>query len=239
MLNRLSEKIYTEMIKIYFHLATMGEYQVIHDELIQIINESNLLNENIMLKVCVVGDGFLHKKHNEKISYLNVGNINQYEFPTLQEIENDIEKIEQNFKILYINGLGVTDNSVYKKSWRSYLSHFNITHFRECLNSLDNGYDVCGVDWRTDPVPHYSGNFWWANSEYVKTLPKISTLNQPNSPRVLTLRHNAEMFIGMSNKVTPRILHQSDISQYERHLHTYDSEKYLNKINYENVVKKR
>ena len=87
-----------------------------------------------------------------------------------------------------------------------------------------------GVDWTTDPDPHYSGNFWWANSNYLKTLPKVQTLNKQNSPRVITLRHNAEMYIGMNPEVNPKILHQSNVSQYDRHLKGYDSKNYISQI---------
>lgn len=227
------------MINIYFHLATMGNFQKIHDELLNLIESSGLLNACTQLKICVVGNSNVNKKIHDKIVYLNVGNIDDYEFPTLQLIENDSLTYKDNFKIFYLNGLGVTNDTIYKQSWRSYLSYFNIIKYNECISSLDDGYDVCGVDWRTDPVPHYSGNFWWANSNYILKLPKIETLNKPSSQIVLTLRHNAEMYIGMENFVKPRILHQSNVSQYERHMYTYDSVNYLEKVNNDNIIKIR
>ena len=227
------------MIKVFFHLAIMGnDFQKIHDELITKIVANDLLIICDTFTVCVVGDiDRLTKFENPKVEYFKVGEINDYEFPTLQFIEEEINETDENIKILYINGLGVTNDSIYKQSWRKYLTYFNIIKWEECIKALDNGYDVCGVDWRTDPVPHFSGNFWWANSSYLKTLPKIQTLNKPDSPRVLTLRHNAEMYIGMNKDVKPRILHQSDVSQYSRHLFMYDSENYLNKISETNEIK--
>ena len=179
----------------YFHLATIGEYQTIYNELVGKMIESNLIDKVDTLYICIVGDGDLKKIEHCKIEIIRVGNIHDFEFPTLEKIENDILSTNDNIKILYINGLGVTGNTPNKKNWRSYLTYFNIVKFDECIKSLDNGYDVCGVDWRTDPVPHFSGNFWWANSTYLKTLPKINTLNKEDSPIVLNLRHNAEMYI--------------------------------------------
>jgi len=222
-------------INIYFHLATIGEYQTIYKELINKIIESNLINKINTLFVCIVGDGNLQSIHHDKIENIKVGNIHDFEFPTLEKIENDISSINDNIKILYFNGLGVTGNTPNKKNWRNYLSYFNIILHDECIKSLDD-YDVCGVDWRTNPAPHFSGNFWWSNSNYLKTLPKIDTINKLDSPRVLSLRHNAEMYIGMNKNVNPRILWQSDISQYERHLHMYDESNYIGKINYDNII---
>lgn len=40
----------------------------------------------------------------------------------------------------------------------------------------------------------------------------------------------------MNNNVKPRILWQSNISQYSRHLHVYDENNYIGKINTENIV---
>ncbi len=229
------------MIKIFLHIATMGEYQKIFDELINKIEDSELIY-NCELNVCIVGDGNLEEFTKEgyrsdikfnNIKYHKVGSINEYEFPTLQFIEDNIQDGD---KVLYLNGLGVTNDSIYKQSWRKYLSYFNITKWEECVKALDNGYNTCGVDFRTDPVPHYSGNFWWANASYLRTLPKIQILNKENSPRVLTLRHNAEMYIGMNPNVKPRVLHQSNISQYSRHLFTYDEENYIDKISEQDII---
>ncbi len=225
------------MIKIFLHIATMGEYQKIGTELINSIIDNGLLLKSDELNICIVGDGHFNQEYNNsKIKIHKVGNINEYEFPTLQLIEESIN-IDDNIKILYINGLGVTNNTIFKQSWRKYLSYFNITKHNDCIEALDNGFDTCGVDWRTNPVPHYSGNFWWANSTYLKTLPKIQTINKHDSPKALTLRHNAEMYIGMNPIVKPRILHQSNISQYERHLFTYDEKLYLNNISTEDIIK--
>ena len=222
-------------ITVYFHLATIGEYQLIYEELINQVIESGLINKIDNLFTCTVGDGNLNPIYHDKIKTIKVGNVQDFEFPTLEKIENDISLTDDNIKILYFNGLGVTGNSPYKKSWRNYLSYFNIILHDECIKSLNN-YDVCGVDWRTNPIPHFSGNFWWANSKHLKTLPKINTLNNINSPKVLSLRHNAEMFIGMNESVNPRILWQSNVSQYERHLHMYDESNYIGKINDDNIV---
>jgi len=223
------------IINIYFHIATIGEYQVIYDELINKIIESTLIDKVDNLFTCIVGDQELKPINHNKIKNIKVGNITDFEFPTLEKIENDILSTNDNIKILYINGLGVTGNTPNKKNWRNYLSYYNVILHDECIKSLDE-YDVCGVDWRTNPSPHFSGNFWWANSNYLKTLPKINTLNNPDSPRILSLRHNAEMYIGMNEKVNPRVLWQSNVSQYERHLHMYEESNYIGKINEENII---
>ena len=224
------------MNKAFLHIATMGDYQEIFNELMGVILTSNILDK-VELNVCIAGDGKLNVPDLNNVNVHRVGRVDEFEFVTHQFMEDIINETDENIKVLYFSGLGVTGNTIFKKSWRSYLTYFVITQFEECIKALDEGYDVCGVDWRTNPVPHYSGNFWWSNSTYLKTLPKIQTLNKPNSPRVLTLRHNAEMYIGMNSSVNPRILHQSNVSQYERHLQLYDDVNYIGKISTENIIK--
>lgn len=233
----IKEKTNNDTIKVFYHLATMGEYQDIFNEMMGVVIASGILDK-VDFNVCITGDGILTiPPAMEGVKVHRVGGMHEFEFPTHQLMEDVIHETDENIKVLYFSSLGVTDNTVFKKSWRAYLTYFVITQFEECLKALDNGYDVCGADWRTNPLPHYSGNFWWANSDYLKTLPKVQTLNKPHSPVVLTLRHNAEMYIGMNPDVKPRVLHQSNVSQYERHLNTYDSENWLGKISEEDVIK--
>jgi len=94
-------------------------------------------------------------------------------------------------KIWYIHTKGVSqppDSPQYHncQAWRRYMEHFNITQHRACVAALDN-YDACGVEWISpdcqpayryfqyiwsfSPEPHFSGNFWWANSKYIASLP--------------------------------------------------------------------
>jgi hypothetical protein len=69
--------------------------------------------------------------------------------------------------------------------------YFNIIKWRDCLNALIE-YDTCGVDLRSEPVLHYSGNFWWSKASNINSLPKIIEFNNlekfPNPMN--SLRHN-------------------------------------------------
>lgn len=84
-------------------------------------------------------------------------------------------------KILYIHTKGssrpFTDNIKFpsndKKpwvySWRNAMNDQLINKFQHCVADLNN-YDVVGIKWKHRPVPHYSGNFWWANASWIKNL---------------------------------------------------------------------
>lgn len=71
----------------------------------------------------------------------------------------------------YIHTKGVSHHGKHNYSciedWRRYMEYFLIDNWAICAKDLET-YDVVGVNSRSYPK-HYSGNFWWAKSSYVKT----------------------------------------------------------------------
>ena len=212
--------------QIYFHIATIGKYQDIFDEIYSQIIESNLINQVGSINLCIVGQGDLIIQENDKIKIYQDSDISSGEFFTLDLLKTFSDSVEQNHKILYLHTKGVTtpDNPCID-DWRKYMTYFNINQYEKCLYSL-NQYDSCGVDLVNDPTLHYSGNIWWANSSYIKKLPTINEIKFSKTPPILSIRHNAEFWIGMGNG-NLKSLWNSNINVYERHLHQYPKIKYV------------
>lgn len=212
--------------QIYFHIATIGKYQDIFDEIYSQIIESNLINQVGSINLCIVGQGDLMIQENDKIKIYQDSDISSGEFFTLDLLKTFSDSVEKNHKILYLHTKGVTtpDNPCIE-DWRKYMTYFNINQYEKCLYSL-NQYDSCGVDLVNDPTLHYSGNIWWANSSYIKKLPTINEIKFPKTPPILSIRHNAEFWIGMGNG-NLKSLWNSNINVYERHLHQYPKIKYV------------
>ena len=212
--------------QIYFHIATIGKYQDIFDEIYSKIIESNLINQVGSINLCIVGQGDLIIQENDKIKIYQDSDISSGEFFTLDLLKTFSDSVEQNHKILYLHTKGVTtpDNPCIE-DWRKYMTYFNINQYEKCLYSL-NQYDSCGVDLVNDPTLHYSGNIWWANSSYIKKLHTINEIKFPKTPPILSIRHNAEFWIGMGNG-NLKSLWNSNINVYERHLHQYPKIKYV------------
>ena len=80
------------------------------------------------------------------------------------------------------------------------------------LSKTSTGSDVIGCNYSKLPYPHFSGNFWWAKSNY------ISTLNTSS----LKIKHDAEWWI-LSNTNNFYSLHDSNINHYKNR---YLPEKY-------------
>lgn len=214
---------------IYFHIATVGNYQKIFDEIYFQIIKSNLINQVDSINFCLVGEGNLYFKPHKKINIYKDPYVETGEFFTLNLIKTFSDSVEENYKILYIHTKGVTtaDNPCID-DWRQYMTYFNINQYKKCFEVLDN-YDSCGVDLVNDPTIHYSGNFWWANSLYIKKLPTIEEIKFPKTPPLLSIRHNCEFWIGMGcGKL--KSLWNSNINVYERHLHRYYKSEYKMKL---------
>jgi hypothetical protein len=91
-------------------------------------------------------------------------------------------------------------------SWRHFLEWGTIDRWRDCISRLQ-GVDAVGVNFRDSPWPHFSGNFWWANASYLRTLdPPIQrrseTPRDTNSTEVTQERINYEMWVGLNNPTT-------------------------------------
>lgn len=98
--------------------------------------------------------------------------------------------------------------------WRGSMNYYNITNWRSAASHIqDLGFETAGTkirgswlakdsvhwkkyhqtyldrgEWRFEYPLHYSGNFFWCSSEYIKRLPSINSLDQSN-------RFNAEFWV--------------------------------------------
>ena len=51
-----------------------------------------------------------------------------------------------------------------------------IKQWEECIKGLEEN-DAAGGLYESSNPKHFSGNFWWVNSDYLKTLPKLNAGN--------------------------------------------------------------
>lgn len=171
--------------RIFFHIALMNNYQSIVDELVTDIDDSGLYSLVDNIDVGLVGG---HKKQlNTLPDKYNIkfesSNLKLYEKPTLTMLHEHSKSYDG--KVLYIhtkNARNKTpiDNREPKiwKTWasrevhRRYMSNFMIYNHTECMNLLFK-HDAVGCDFRNTPenTSHFAGNFWWANCDYIRTLP--------------------------------------------------------------------
>lgn len=207
------------MNRIYFHIAKLGNYQEICSETFEFMKKSGILKDSeIYLSIVGVGDD-IKTDLEYKVEYQS-DNVIDGEIPILMRMKNFAINSFDNVNILYIHTKGAsTPNNICIDDWRRYMLYFNVTKYEDCLNILNN-YDVCGVDLRNEPVKHYSGNFWWSNTEHIKKLPEFEEMKT-----VISERHKSEFWV-CSIEGNYYSMHDCGINQYQRHLHRYEESKY-------------
>lgn len=210
----------------FFHITTINRYKFIVEDIIQ--KAENFLKNDCLEKfICVncVNDSISEVKNIlDKYQIKNYNLIdnksNDWEYKTLELLYNFAFKNDRN--ILYVHSKGVNriDKNDCVEDWRNYMSYFLIEQYKICIDYLKNN-DTVGVDLRATPTLHYSGNFWWAKSDYVKRL-----CHPRNAPDVInSYRHKNEFWI-CSELGNHFCAHESGINVYERHLHRFTKEMY-------------
>lgn len=175
-------------MEIYLHTYCRKDYKHIVLDKIKKLKLSGLWDEMNRLYIPVSGMKDIDKEFFEDLKGLS-HKIKIFEHPnpifnnepdTLNFIKNRALKFENNTPILYMHTKGVTyDHPILNrnvKAWVRYLDLWCIGYWKENIKALET-HDTSGGFLYTGPMKHYSGNFWWANSDYIKTL---STLDKEN-----------------------------------------------------------
>ena len=109
----------------------------------------------------------------QKVQYLLSGDVEQGERLALNWMHQFCVESTQDSNILYFHTKGVTKFGTYFQTniedWVNLMETFVIDDYRTCLDYLKT-VDTCGINYLEEPVPHFSGNFWWAKGSYIKQL---------------------------------------------------------------------
>ena len=159
-------------IYIYFHICQIGIWKTVVIEIFNLIVTSGLLQVVDELCLGVLGTDMESIREifgsEPKVRIVMVGFDNSvYERATLRCL-HERARLEE-CRILYLHSKGVTHPEWAReriKAWTDYMCYWAIERWQTCLRVLEFS-DTVGTEWLAD---HYRGNFWWANSDYLKTL---------------------------------------------------------------------
>jgi hypothetical protein len=210
------------MIKIFFHVCMMDKYSEIEREILDLIQNSGLRN-NCELNMVFVGDTdkiLPFDEMIENLNYIKGGSIKDFEYPTLHQVWRTSCESDENHQILYLHTKGVSRNNSNVEDWRKMMTYFNIEKWEDRVKDLES-CDVVGCNLSKGrqqglDATWFSGNFWWANSSYIKQL------KDPNTWK--SNRLMAEFWLGMGNG-NFKSCHNSNIDHYKN---PYPEKKYRN-----------
>jgi hypothetical protein len=185
-----------------YHVATFPGWEPLVREQCARIHDSGLYHSTHRILVGIVGDAvsggrLVQGLLGEKAEVHDGGPLSSYEFPTLTLLHH--AAMREEFYGWYIHTKGVSSGSDGAAIHRRQMESVILDNYRACRELLDD-YDACGAEWRimgfNEPHPHFGGNFWWARSDYLATLPPPCSLDQTN-------RYEAEFWIGKNSAIRP------------------------------------
>lgn len=172
----LGNKNNTEKIAIFYHIAQIGDWRRIFEEQIIALQQSGLYAAADYIHFGINGD--------ESMPYV-FGKVNRIVRNPNKDLEadtlNDMWKFckaNPDYKVMYIHTKGVTHNQSQNiELWRKYLEYFVVGQWKRSVSYLSFN-DCVGTEWEDTAhigdtkaiIPHYAGNFWWANASYISRL---------------------------------------------------------------------
>ena len=238
-INNNNNNKYTKNNKIvvFIHVCYSEQGLNIMNTQIEYIIKSEIFEYIDIIYLCIVG---LNEKieilfPKVEIYYIDPNNY-LYELRTINEIHNYSLNNEDDY-ILYIHTKGVRNagNPEVVKSWRNMMEYFLIEKGLICIDGL-NYFDVIGnniinqkcndfndVSVNKNHCYHFSGNFWWSKSSYIKKLHKLDLINLDEKH---SYRYKAENWIlSYENNLNIGILNQDYTNLHPYHRFVFDNYK--------------
>jgi len=193
-------------VNVFYHIYSISGVENIIEEQIEKLKDKGF---NIFVNIDNSSNYELSNYILDKLKFLT-SNItytyeNRYEMSTLSMMYKNA--LDNDAYYLYIHTKGasrINSNNEppdypYEnvENWRKIMEHFCIENSEICIKELEN-YDLVGCNYvpngsiSMDVPSHYSGNFWWSKSDFIRKLPNLDTIDKSN--RLL-----AEFWIGMIN----------------------------------------
>lgn len=214
----------------YYHILLINNWKEIVTEQLTLMKRSGLYNAVDQVKIGALGgsgeelEDYIKDYKKCSIAYCST-DIKEYEFATLDLLYKDSVK-EKPFYGVYFHVKGVSFPKITGgKYWRDYMNEYNLNQWKEAVKKLRKGYDLCGVKLITPQDKHhfplhYSGNFFWFKSTYIKKLKpaknrqdrfKAEFWSCTGNPKTATL---CQMFADYSAKGTFEILKKTNGKNY-------------------------
>ena len=180
----------------FYHVYADGDWLTPATEHIEELAMSGLIDNLDDLFLGIVGKSENRDKVKAELPGVCVAeSATGWEQVTLEKVHEFAQSDDG--AIFYAHTKGARSNSELARQWRVSMTHDTVTRWQECVKALTM-VEAAGPywlkSWQPEHVDHdffFDGNFWWARSDYIRTLPLVSVSN----------RYQAEGWIGL-NKPT-------------------------------------
>lgn len=171
--------VYPEIIG-YIHVCQIGKWQITFDMIMKEVKSSGLYDKCKEIRLGIVNNErnvIPDVRFNDpKFVVIGHGPTKLYERITLHTMRKNSETNNCQYWYAHTKGISHFENNSEKKNfvidWIKLMIYWNFTRWQNASNSLLS-HDTYGCEYTSNPTPHFSGNFWWANSQYIRTLPNM------------------------------------------------------------------
>lgn len=221
----------------YCYLTT--KYKQLIDKQFQRLVDSGLYDEVVDIYVNICGEEELVKqqieyfKQYDKVKIYSINSVeNTYEYQGLKCVYDIAETLNNDDIILYFHTKGISRNcSLDMELWRNVMEYELIDNRDNIMKMFD--YKTCGVmgvNLKTFPKFHFSGNFWWAKVWYLNNLvePK-KVIDDEYVTNGITGRHYYEFWISHFKDGFDGKMNMKGVATYDVDYYHYNEFEFLNK----------
>ena len=175
-------------INVFYHIFICNNSELVIEDQIKKLQKLKSENTDINFFVNITPssdksslDSDLYEKILELTSSISHYPQNHFELSTLSLLYEHAKSNPDDL-YLYVHTKGVTrindkENGDYSyknvENWRNIMEYFCIENWQFCVNKLDK-YDLVGCNYIPHSIlgvpAHFSGNFWWSKSEFIRSL---------------------------------------------------------------------
>jgi hypothetical protein len=139
---------------------------------------------------------------------------------------------DEDYLLYYFHTKGVSRTDEIFHNRRKILNFYTITNCELNIELLKE-YDTVGCSLCMYPKKHYSGNFWWSKSEYLKKLSEPIN-NHYLSPEMYICSYDHGRFISLSNTTNNGMI-ENHLYRWKEEIHKNATEKICNNEKCKNI----
>lgn len=207
-------------IQIFYHVSDIVGWDALVNEKVKLMKESGLWDAADKIRFQLHYDpsyfeywaattDYLQNDPRIELFYFTGSHRPLGETYSIIYLHDHMAAIEENTAIFRFHTKGLlhrhTPEWPAAVEWNNYIDYWNIEQWKFCVSAIELGYDTVGANWwiaGINNIGHYSGNVWWASSNYLKTIPRLSWPHEVefiNQLGGFGNRQDAELWIGSGN----------------------------------------
>jgi hypothetical protein len=184
-------------IYIFYHICTVN-MKIVDEQIGELVNSGLYATATKLFYGCNCSscDTILEEYMKQYDKFVAIPSailpdVKTYENGTINAMINYAKETNEKFYALYIHTKGSSNRSEAQQNWRRFMMYWLVVNHKLCIDILNRSFYTVGLFYSSSlglSDKHYAGNFYWADSSYLKILNQIPTEKMKN-------RFNAEMVL--------------------------------------------